>query len=604
MDTIGTCTYDPGDNKLRLYPFRRLDNETYTRVRAAGFIWAPKQELFVAPAWTPDREDLLLELCEEIDDEDKSLVQRAEERAERFETFSEHRAADADRAKAAVSAIADNIPLGQPILIGHHSERHARRDAQKIENGMRRAVKMWEQSEYWKDRAAGSIRLAKYKERPDVRARRIQKLEAEQRKEAKEKKRAEAEYRVWTKPGLTLEQAKLFAGNTSAGYLRLPRKDGDKPDWDQQPSAYDGLTNSFPNLYAPRTLEEVIQAAHDAYPRAIARYDRWLAHLENRLTYERAMLAAEGGTAADRTRPEVGGAIGGSVWGPARGAWAYIQKVNKVTVTVWHTYNNGGRVFSANIPMTELHHIMTRAEVQAAKAAGQIRDIMEGTSALGFYLIEAPTPKSTPKEDTARPDGPACQDPACIAEGQKQGINTIAAEEFRAMRDQLRTGQAVQVVTADNLFPTPPEIAARMVKLAEIEPTHRVLEPSAGTGALLKKIPATDVVCVEINYNLAEALRRVVADVHCSDFLSCNGNLGKFDRVVMNPPFDHGDDIRHIKHALTFLKPEGILVALCANGPLQRAEFQGLAEYWEDLPAGSFKNQGTGVNVAMFKIMA
>nr|WP_130953837.1 DUF3560 domain-containing protein [Klebsiella pneumoniae] len=31
-------------------------------------------------------------------------------------------------------------PLGQPILVGHHSERRARRHAQKIENGMKRAV--------------------------------------------------------------------------------------------------------------------------------------------------------------------------------------------------------------------------------------------------------------------------------------------------------------------------------------------------------------------------------------------------------------------------------------------------------------------------------
>ena len=49
------ATYSPEDNKLRLYPLSRLPKELYERVRAAGFIWAPKQELFVAPAWTPDR---------------------------------------------------------------------------------------------------------------------------------------------------------------------------------------------------------------------------------------------------------------------------------------------------------------------------------------------------------------------------------------------------------------------------------------------------------------------------------------------------------------------------------------------------------------------
>lgn len=168
-----TATYSPEDNKLRLHSLTRLDAELYARVRAAGFIYASKQELFVAPMWTPSREDLLIELCGEIGDEDTSLVDRAEQRADRFEDYSEKRADDAERARDYVASIADNIPLGQPILVGHHSERHARRDAAKIENGMRRAVQMWETSKYWTDRAAGAIRHAKYKERPDARVRRI-----------------------------------------------------------------------------------------------------------------------------------------------------------------------------------------------------------------------------------------------------------------------------------------------------------------------------------------------------------------------------------------------------------------------------------------------
>ena len=87
-----SATYDPGDNKLRLYASSRLDKDLYVKVREMGFIWAPKQDLFVAPMWTPQREDFLLELCGEIEDEDKSLVQRQEERAERFENYSDKRA--------------------------------------------------------------------------------------------------------------------------------------------------------------------------------------------------------------------------------------------------------------------------------------------------------------------------------------------------------------------------------------------------------------------------------------------------------------------------------------------------------------------------------
>jgi hypothetical protein len=108
-----SATYSPEDNKLRLYSTTRLDSETYQRVKAAGFKWAPKQDLFVAPAWTPERADLLVELCGDIGDEDTSLVDRAEERADRFLDYKAARAGDATRAHDAVKAIADNIPFGR-----------------------------------------------------------------------------------------------------------------------------------------------------------------------------------------------------------------------------------------------------------------------------------------------------------------------------------------------------------------------------------------------------------------------------------------------------------------------------------------------------------
>lgn len=75
------ATYSPDDNKLRLYAVSRLDPETYKKVHDAGFRWAPEQALFVAPAWTPGREDVLLSLAGEIEDEDSTLAERQEARA-------------------------------------------------------------------------------------------------------------------------------------------------------------------------------------------------------------------------------------------------------------------------------------------------------------------------------------------------------------------------------------------------------------------------------------------------------------------------------------------------------------------------------------------
>jgi 16S rRNA G1207 methylase RsmC len=145
-----------------------------------------------------------------------------------------------------------------------------------------------------------------------------------------------------------------------------------------------------------------------------------------------------------------------------------------------------------------------------------------------------------------------------------------------------------------------------MAVLAEVEPGHRVLEPSAGTGNLIDAIRKVQhpghLVAVELNVELAERLRAKYqpgdATVKQADFLECNGDLGPFDRIVMNPPFKDGADIRHIEHARGLLAPGGRLVALCAAGPRQAAKLKPAASSWTDLGA-RFKEAGTSVHVAL-----
>jgi phospholipid N-methyltransferase len=559
-----TATYSPDDNKLRLYPAYRLDSDLYVRVKAAGFKWAPKQQLFVAPAWSPAREDLLIELCGEIEDEDKSLVDRAETRAERFQDYSVNRRNDAAHAHNAVAAIADNIPLGQPILVGHHSEKRARRDAEKIQNGMRKAVKLWDQSRYWSARAAGAIGHAKYLERPDVRARRIKKLEAENRRAEKEKNRLEQLLEFWTQTEITMEAALHICNVYDHGGVILS-------DGEHYWSGWSALTDG------KITVDHIRTQRLKSLPENIAHYGRWISHYENRLMYERAMLDEAGGTIADKTGPEVGG--GCRCWASPTNGWSYIQKVNRVSVTVLRNWGNGGRDFTETIPFDKLKAIMTKAQVEAAREAGTLMDMPDGK--LGFYLMESSPEISLPPT------------------GQPSPLT-----EFDAMRDSLKAG--VQIVSVPQLFPTPPDVASLMVDTAEINSDHRILEPSAGTGNIIKAIGnQPDKVAVEIHPELVTHLMRCgVSGLHIieGDFLEQDGDLGVFDRIIMNPPFENGSDINHIKHALTFLKPGGRLVALCANGPRQQKELQPLADEWQVLPDGSFKPSGTNVTVALLVI--
>jgi hypothetical protein len=74
-------------------------------------------------------------------------------KAERLREWADKRDAKAAAARGRVDAIADNIPLGQPILVGHHSERRARRDQERIRSGMRSTIEHTDKAAEFRRRA-------------------------------------------------------------------------------------------------------------------------------------------------------------------------------------------------------------------------------------------------------------------------------------------------------------------------------------------------------------------------------------------------------------------------------------------------------------------
>ncbi|MGR9587118.1 DUF3560 domain-containing protein [Pandoraea sputorum] len=250
-DLLGmTATYSMEDNKLRLYSLSRVPNDVYQRLRAAGFVWAPKQECFVAPTWTPTREDLLADVCGDIEEEQTTLAERAAARAERFEGYSESNAHKSESAHRAARDSVAGIPLGQPILVGHHSEARHRRALERQDTNIRKAIETGKRAESWARRAAGAEANAARKVSLPVRHRRVKVLEAAARKQRR---------------------------NISAG-----------------------------------GNESEIQWAN-----------RWLAHYEARIAYEREMLAAAGGCAATQHDFAVGGTV------TVRGEKLVVLRVNR-----------------------------------------------------------------------------------------------------------------------------------------------------------------------------------------------------------------------------------------------------------------------------------
>lgn len=164
----------------------------------------------------------------------------------------------------------------------------------------------------------------------------------------------------------------------------------------------------------------------------------------------------------------------------------------------------------------------------------------------------------------------------------------------------LATGKPINEKKERQAFFTPPELAEKIVSLADVA-GHRVLEPSAGAGALVEvclTAGATQVDCIEANEEHRPALIGLRRVVTIADFLSTRP-YRSFSRVVMNPPFSKNQDIAHFRAALKWLKPKGVIVSVMAWNQTRSAFRRLVGELKAvdviELPAGAFKASGTSV---------
>lgn len=195
----------------------------------------------------------------------------------------------------------------------------------------------------------------------------------------------------------------------------------------------------------------------------------------------------------------------------------------------------------------------------------------------------------------------------------KQKAHVFAGLDAGERLEQILLTGEVDVPKDDfDYFPTPPAIVAFLMQAAQIEPDMTVLEPSAGDGRLVRAAQACGATVRAFELNMVMAQKLIDAHggawVTHGNFLEA-GPAPMFDRVIMNPPFSRQRDIDHVTHALKFLKPGGVLVAVMAAGLTFRTNrktnvFRELLDAqaaWElhELPAGSFQESGTGVNTCV-----
>lgn len=145
-------------------------------------------------------------------------------------------------------------------------------------------------------------------------------------------------------------------------------------------------------------------------------------------------------------------------------------------------------------------------------------------------------------------------------------------------------------------YPTPENLAQIAAEMADIQPTHTVLEPSAGNGDLASFLPTDRTTCVEISDLRCSILKSRGLNVVHGDFLAWKPNVTSFDRIVMNPPFSDGRAEAHLKHAFSLLKQGGRLVAVLPASMRGKAVLAGNLT-WSSVHAGEFA--GTSVSVVI-----
>ena len=196
----------------------------------------------------------------------------------------------------------------------------------------------------------------------------------------------------------------------------------------------------------------------------------------------------------------------------------------------------------------------------------------------------------------------------------KSHINSEdVADKFYNMID---SGEWVDVKKEYQFFPTPKKIVENMINMIEWGEVETCLEPSFGTGNILKELPLmTDIKVYGCELN-PDMFKNTVLDMgnlenvelYNIDFLDFNKMV---DVIIANPPFTKLQSIKHFFHMVELLNEGGQLICIVPSSDYDRnssiklrQEFtKFLDENCEviELESGDFKDSGTMVKTIIVK---
>lgn len=210
----------------------------------------------------------------------------------------------------------------------------------------------------------------------------------------------------------------------------------------------------------------------------------------------------------------------------------------------------------------------------------------------------------------------------------RKTMGFVFQEDPTELLEQIANGEKRNLKKEFQFFETPDDLADELVKLANLDGPgkyldgwgyHRILEPSAGQGAIIKAIhrfhdSPTLVYAIELMGTNSMILKKI-ENVRLSskpNFLDISTDPDhQYERIIANPPFTKNQDIAHIYKMYEVLKPRGRMVSIASlhwrnSSNKKETEFEDwLAEVNATIypvERGTFKASGTLVGACIIII--
>lgn len=196
----------------------------------------------------------------------------------------------------------------------------------------------------------------------------------------------------------------------------------------------------------------------------------------------------------------------------------------------------------------------------------------------------------------------------------KENGHVIKKEDFESsLTSACESAFYINLKKDFDYFPTPDEVADKILKLAFINGDCDVLEPSAGTGNLIKDLNEyKSLTCCELIKSNFDKLNNLLlikqnAFAYNSDFLSTNFEK-RFDRIIMNPPFGKANSlaIKHFDKAFKHLNDKGVIVGVFSSSIRRNTKFMNKYQQYKcvliDMRKDAFAKSGTLASTSLFVV--